>query len=104
MTKEMISGILESVQRGLKEELSAGDFQLALDRIGLDADGQDAVWVFFLIKDSDALGEELSMRVQRARELLRVAFTRAGEPSLWPFVRVRTVAEHRAITEGTYQQ
>jgi hypothetical protein len=61
-----------------------------------DADGSPAVWVDFVL-DQDAMPRsELGLFASKATAKILEALPALGN-TRWPFVRVRTAAEHRAL-------
>jgi hypothetical protein len=63
--------------------------------IGSDADDAPAVWVTAFVDELSVAGNQFGRLVSELTAKLRRALSAAGIP-WWPYVRVRTVAEHMA--------
>jgi hypothetical protein len=64
--------------------------------IGADATGDPAVWIWLFVDEDVVQRKEVSRVTTAVREKIRDALAAAGIRR-WPYVRVRTAAEQRAL-------
>jgi hypothetical protein len=89
-------GEVKQVEEAL-ENIRFPDFVLGFDyELGADSMGDPAVWIWVLVKDEAANRADLTASSTEMERRIREALNAAGS-TRWPFVRLRTASEQRAL-------